>query len=193
MRNSSILRQTLASASSSTSSASSKFAPSPIAALIRAHIISADPSTLGASSSTSGSSDSPFVDSPIHLTISNPFASRRISLRTQSDLLKSYPPSWLPPSKKNPLGSRTITYDQDGITVTWQGGNISSPTRRIPIPGKQVSVKPSDKVRSDFKGHKVDRVAKDREAETQSRLDGMEKRIEDWRQVSRHGARCVEA
>ena len=76
--------------------------------------------------------------------------------------------------------------------MTWQGGNISSPTRRVPIPGKQVSVKPSDKVRSDFKGHKVDRVAKDREAETQSRLDGMEKRIEDWRQVSRSGCAAFE-
>jgi hypothetical protein len=181
MRVSSVIRQTLGS--TSTSNAASKFAPSPLAALIRSHIISSDSSTLTGSSSQL-TQDSPFAESPIHLTIPNPFASRRISLRTQSDLLKSYPPSWLPPSRKNPSGSRTITYDQDGVKVTWTGGNHSSPTRRTPIPGKQITVKPSDKTKENFKGHKVDRVGKDRKLETQNRLDGMEKRIEDWRQVS---------
>ena len=185
-----MLRQTMASSSSS-----SKFAPSPLARLIRSHIISADPSTLSAgpssaststsTSTTEASPDSPFVAGPIHLTIDNPFASRRLSLRTQADLVKSFPPSWLPPSRKNPSGSRTIEYDQDGVVVHWTGGNLSK-QKQVVIPNKQPSgIRPSDKKVGDFRGRKVDRVAKDRRAETEARLEGMDKRIEDWRQVSR--------
>lgn len=185
MRGSSIIRQTL------TSPTSSKFAPSPLARLIRSHIISADPSTLSAASSSASSSSSSAsatseepIPGPIHLTIPNPFASRRISLRTQSDLLKSFPPTWLPPSRKNPLGAKKITYDQDGVVVTWTGGNLSE-KKQVVIPNKQPSgIRPSDKKMGDFRGRKVDRVAKDRRAETEARLEGMEKRIEEWRQVS---------
>lgn len=135
------------------------------------------------------SSSSDVVPGPIHLTIPNPFASRRISLRTQADLVKSFPASWLPPSRKNPSGSRTTSYDQDGVVVHWTGGNLSE-RKHVVIPNKQPSgIRPSDKKIGDFRGNKVDRVAKDRRVETEARLEGMDKRIEDWRQVSRVSCR----
>lgn len=75
------------------------------------------------------------------------------------------------------------------MVVHWTGGNLSE-RKHVVIPNKQPSgIRPSDKKIGDFRGNKVDRVAKDRRVETEARLEGMDKRIEDWRQVSRVSCR----
>lgn len=50
---------------------------------------------------------------------------------------------------------------------------------------KTRKVRPSEKVERDFKGHLVDNRAVGRQEDTRARLEGMEKRIADWKQVSK--------
>jgi hypothetical protein len=68
-----------------------------------------------------------------------------------------------------------VDYEADGIRVHWTGGNFAD------LKGK--GVRPGE--RRTFKGNKVDRVAKARREESKVRMEGMDKRIEDWKQASR--------
>lgn len=101
---------------------------------------------------------------------------RAISRRREKQLLEHYPEFVLPPSKLNPLPSSPTIRWNDGqreVDITWAGelGDI-----------KPKSLYGSRKRM--FKGHKHERERPERERETQERLQGMEKRIKDWRTVS---------
>lgn len=169
------------------------FAPGPIANIILRHI----------QNSSSPLSSSPSSSSLTPVSIPNPFlhqfnkSSKRTSppaipLRIQAELARSYPVEILPKGPKTPEGSSVIDYIGDGVQVTFteepsafnhsekraeeEGGKKDK--RRTDLPG------PYKGRKIQFKGKKVDRRAKTRKADTVERIEGMDKRVQDWRQVS---------
>lgn len=102
---------------------------------------------------------------------------RAISRRRERQLLDHYSGIVLPPSPLNRLPetpSIRWLHGEEEVTVTWsgevgedQGKSLYGSRRRM------------------FKGHKHERERPERERETKERMTGMQKRINDWRSVSR--------
>lgn len=100
---------------------------------------------------------------------------RAISRRREKQLLEHYPEFVLPPSKLNPLASSPTIRWSDGerdVDVTWTGEVGEVKPKSLYGSRKRM-----------FKGHKHERERPEREKETKERMQGMEKRIKDWRTV----------
>ena len=150
--------------------------PPTIYTLIARHIAQSEPST-------SYSIPNPFLTHRAATTTeaegssSHQYTPRAISRRREKQLLEHYPEFVLPPSKLNPLSTTKSNIRwNDGerdVEIIWTGelGDL-----------KEKSLYGSRKRM--FKGHKHERERPERERETQERLQGMDKRINDWRSVS---------
>lgn len=100
----------------------------------------------------------------------------QISPRRQKQLLQLYPAEELPVSALNPQSEKKSVVWEDGTIVTW-AGKIKQKTQKVkqgPYAGRKIM----------FKGHLDERKRPQKLAERQERLDGMSKRIADWRKVS---------
>jgi hypothetical protein len=100
---------------------------------------------------------------------------RAISRRREKQLLEHYSGIVLPPSKLNPIGEAPTIRWNDGekeVTIQW-AGEVGDETKKS-LYGSR---------RRMFKGHKHERERPERERETKERMQGMEKRIKDWRVV----------
>lgn len=101
----------------------------------------------------------------------------QISPRRQKQLLQFYPAEELPVSALNPQSEKRSVVWEDGTIVTW-AGKIKEKTQKVkqgPYAGRKIM----------FKGHQDERKRPQKLAERQERLDGMVKRIADWRKVRR--------
>lgn len=100
----------------------------------------------------------------------------QISPRRQKQLLQFYPAEELPVSALNPQSEKRSVVWEDGTIVTW-AGKVKEKAQKVkqgPYAGRKIM----------FKGHLDERKRPQRLAERQERLDGMSKRIADWRKVS---------
>lgn len=100
----------------------------------------------------------------------------QISPRRQKQLLQFYPAEELPVSALNTQSEKRSVVWEDGTIVTW-AGKVREKTQKVkqgPYAGRKIM----------FKGHLDERKRPQKLAERQERLDGMPKRIADWRKVS---------
>jgi hypothetical protein len=102
---------------------------------------------------------------------------RAISRRRERQLLDHYSGIVLPPSDLNRLPEtpsiRWVNGEEE-VTVTWSGEVGEEQNKTLYGSRRRM-----------FKGHKHERERPERERETKERMSGMEKRINDWRSVSR--------
>jgi hypothetical protein len=109
---------------------------------------------------------------------------RAISRRREKQLLEHYSGIVLPPSKLNPLSNAPTIRWNDGerdVTISW-AGEVGDEAKKS-LYGSR---------RRMFKGHKHERERPERERETKERMQGMDKRIKDWRAVSLGSRFCCE-
>ena len=95
-----------------------------------------------------------------------------ISARRQKQMRAIYPAESLPPSAKLPSQPSTIMYEVGEVKWT---GQVKATNTPHGVYGTRKRM---------FKGRKHDRIKPVRMQETQKRMDGMDKRIAEWRQVS---------
>lgn len=113
------------------------------------------------------------------LSVPNPFVPQfttsyrpaAISARRQKQLRALYPPESLPPSARTPQQPASILYDVGEVHWT---GDVKATGKPHGVYGTRKRM---------FKGRKHDRLKPGRVLETKERMDGMDKRIADWRQV----------
>lgn len=163
--------------------------PPTIYTLIARHIAQSEPST-------SYSIPNPFLTHRAVATTEVPEVStshqhtpRAISRRREKQLLEHYPDFVLPPSKLNPLSTTPTIRWNDGqrdVEIVWTGELGDLKPKSLYGSRKRM-----------FKGHKHERERPERERETQERMQGMDKRINDWRSVSctvchRHPRVCAD-
>ncbi|WWD21369.1 hypothetical protein CI109_105854 [Kwoniella shandongensis] len=95
-----------------------------------------------------------------------------ISHRRQKQLLQYYSGVDLPASKLNPQGVAREVQWTDGTIVRWQGEvRVKEDAKKGVYAGRKRM----------FKGHRDERDKPQKEADRQTRLDGMEKRIAEWK------------
>ncbi|WVN88000.1 uncharacterized protein L203_103198 [Cryptococcus depauperatus CBS 7841] len=94
----------------------------------------------------------------------------KISVRRQKLLLQRYSAEDLPPSPANPLNGRPVKWI-DGTIVNWEGKVRVKSKKQGPYAGRKIM----------FKGHLDERARPQKMADRQERMDGMEKRIAEWR------------
>lgn len=96
-----------------------------------------------------------------------------------------------------------INYEADGIVVKWTGTpslsslqpnttSKSSSSSKSAKSSRSKRKSPSAKTSSDFKGTVAERKAPARIQETKVRMEGMEKRIVDWKKVSASFVLCAQ-
>jgi large subunit ribosomal protein L25 len=110
--------------------------------------------------------------SPSSKSVKHTCFERIISRRREKQLLASYANSSLPPSQLN----------QSSLAVEWTDGRIVNWSGRIPKTVEKDSLYSGRRFM--FKGHKHQREKIERKKDTKERLQGMEKRIREWREVS---------
>ncbi|KAK8843976.1 hypothetical protein IAR55_006768 [Kwoniella newhampshirensis] len=95
-----------------------------------------------------------------------------ISNRRQKQLLQYYSGADLPASKLNPQALTREVQWTDGTIIRWEGEvKIKEEAKKGVHAGRKRM----------FKGHRDERDKPQKEADRQGRLDGMEKRIAEWK------------
>ncbi|WVR08968.1 hypothetical protein IAU60_006027 [Kwoniella sp. DSM 27419] len=99
-----------------------------------------------------------------------------ISNRRQKQMLALYPGFNLPASRLNHQGlDRPVQWDE-GVTIKWTGEVKRATEGPVQKKGTYSGRKTM------FKGHKDERDKAQKQADRKARMDGMEKRIADWKQ-----------
>lgn len=114
-----------------------------------------------------------------NLTLPNPFIPQSaethrpamISARRQKQMRAIYPAESLPPSAKLPGQPSNIMYEVGEVKWT---GEVKATNKPHGVYGTRKRM---------FKGRKHERMKPIRMQETQKRMEGMDKRIAEWRQV----------
>lgn len=112
----------------------------------------------------------------VHRSSDSAYTERYISRRREKQLRYWYDPSSIPPSPLSIQAGQDIQLASESgevRSIQW-AGDASLKTKKTLYEGRRVM----------FKGHKHEREKPERRKETEERLAGMDKRIEEWKKVS---------